>query len=54
MSILYFEAEKNAKSPDGRCYKKDLDVKGKCPGDPGYKPPLINGTCSNIYSIIRN
>ena len=30
-------------SPDGRCYEKDLDVKGKCPGDAGYKPPVGNG-----------
>ena len=40
---LLTDAEKVERSPDGRCLKKDLDPKGKCPGDAGYKPPLGKG-----------
>ena len=43
VKALLTDAEKVEKSPDGRCYKKDLDAKGKCPGDPGYKPPVGKG-----------
>lgn len=43
VKALLTEAEKTERSPDGRCLKKDLDVKGKCPGDAGYKPPLGKG-----------
>ena len=39
------------KSPDGRCLAKDLDAKGKCPGDAGYKPPVGNGSPIFKYSI---
>ena len=31
------------RSADGRCLKKDVDIRGKCPGDSGYKPPVGNG-----------
>ena len=31
------------KNADGRCLQKDVDPKGRCPGDTGYKPPVGNG-----------
>jgi hypothetical protein len=39
------------RSPDGRCLAKDLDAKGRCPGDAGYKPPVGNGSPIFKYSI---
>ena len=35
-------ADPTEKNEDGRCYKKDVDHKGRCPGDSGYKPPVGN------------
>ncbi len=54
--VLRDESAKTKKSPDGRCYEKDLDVKGKCPGDPGYKPPIGNGKwcCMHFQSILKS
>ena len=53
--VLRDDDAKTRKSPDGRCYEKDLDVKGKCPGDPGYKPPIGNGKwcCMYFQSILK-